>query len=223
MSQRPTEDEADVIEFIRSVDVRAPERLHRSTQALIAARADTAAHGVRVRIGAATALAAAAAVVIALVVGSGPGTTHALDLRSAAAPTLRAATMAAPRESGMRHSQLTAAVDGIAFPYWAERFGWSAAGARHDRIGGRTVTTVFYRDGAGQRIAYAIVGGMPAPRVQAQSVAWLGGTAYGLSTVAGRRVVTWERAGHLCVVAGRGVSDATLLRLASWGEHGTAA
>jgi len=29
--------------------------------------------------------------------------------------------------------------------------------------------------------------------------------------------VTWTRSGHLCVIAGRGVSGHTLLRLASWG------
>jgi hypothetical protein len=28
--------------------------------------------------------------------------------------------------------------------------------------------------------------------------------------------VTWLRDGHLCVLSGRGVSGATLLRLASW-------
>jgi hypothetical protein len=32
-------------------------------------------------------------------------------------------------------------------------------------------------------------------------------------------VVTWLRDGHLCVVSGRGVSSATLLRLASWSDH----
>jgi len=30
--------------------------------------------------------------------------------------------------------------------------------------------------------------------------------------------VTWRRGGHLCVVAGRGVSAHTLIGLASWGS-----
>jgi hypothetical protein len=32
----------------------------------------------------------------------------------------------------------------------------------------------------------------------------------------GATVVTWRRDGHLCVVAGRGVSARTLIGLASW-------
>jgi len=36
--------------------------------------------------------------------------------------------------------------------------------------------------------------------------------------VRGAPVVTWLRDGHLCVVSGHGVSGATLLRLASWGD-----
>jgi hypothetical protein len=42
---------------------------------------------------------------------------------------------------------------------------------------------------------------------------------YRLLTVHGAAVVTWLRDGHLCVISGRGVSSATLLRLASWSEH----
>ena len=131
--------------------------------------------------------------------------------------------MAAPRESGMRHTQLAAAVDGIAFPYWEERFGWRSTGARHDRIGGRAVTTVFYPDDRGQRIGYAIVAGTPAPRLRPAARRVAHGTATGSRPSPEGASVTWQRDGHLCVVAGRGVSDATLLRLASWNEQGTAA
>jgi hypothetical protein len=49
-------------------------------------------------------------------------------------------------------------------------------------------------------------------------VAWRGGVAYRLLDEHGVAVVTWLRDGHLCVVSGRGVSSATLLRLASWSE-----
>ena len=47
-------------------------------------------------------------------------------------------------------------------------------------------------------------------------VAQRDGTAYRMLTVAGAPVVAWMREGHLCVVSGRGVEGATLLRLASW-------
>jgi hypothetical protein len=39
----------------------------------------------------------------------------------------------------------------------------------------------------------------------------------------GATVVSWLRDGHLCVLAGRGVSGATLLAVASWQERGTVA
>jgi hypothetical protein len=50
-------------------------------------------------------------------------------------------------------------------------------------------------------------------------IAWRGGVSYRLLTENGAAVVTWLRDGHLCVVSGRGVSSATLLRLASWSDH----
>ena len=34
----------------------------------------------------------------------------------------------------------------------------------------------------------------------------------------GARLVTWLRDGHLCVVSGRDMDSATLLRLASWND-----
>ncbi len=51
-------------------------------------------------------------------------------------------------------------------------------------------------------------------------ITWRGGVSYRLLTENGVAVVTWLRDGHLCVVSGRGVSSATLLRLASWSDHG---
>lgn len=224
MSERPADREHELIELIRSVDVPAPERLHRRTEALIARRARDGggAHAARLRVGAAAALAAAALAVLAVVIGSGRGS-GGLTLQSASALALRPSTAAAPAESAARRAQLTAVVDGVAFPYWGERFGWRASGARTDQIGGRTVTTVFYTDPHGRRIGYAIVAGTPAPRIAAGRMSWRGATAYHLTSVGAVNVVTWQRDGHLCVVAGRGVSGATLLRLASWDDRGTPA
>lgn len=141
------------------------------------------------------------------------------QLQPAAASTLRAATLPAPPESQAHDAQLAVAVDGVPFPYWSERFGWRSSGSRTDRVEGRSITTVFYANSSGQRIGYAILAGTPAPRVGRGVVVWRGGVSYRMLSENGAAVVTWLRDRHLCVVSGRGVSSATLLRLASWSDH----
>jgi hypothetical protein len=200
--------------------VKAPESLHRRVQAMV----DAAGEHRERRIGlpglrlagagalGAAATAAAAAAVVALSGGGSPG----LTVEKAAALTLRPATMAAPRESRTHREQLDAAVEGVAFPYWRDRFGWRSAGARLDRIAGRSVTTVFYADAAGRWIGYAIASGS-APRLRTGTIRWSARRVpYSVSSQQGATVVAWPRSGHLCVVAGRGVDAATLLRLAGW-------
>ncbi|HEX3517992.1 MAG TPA: hypothetical protein VHT29_03050 [Solirubrobacteraceae bacterium] len=227
MSSPRPDDEAELIELIRAVDVRAPDRLRARTEAIIAERSSRSRPGRRSlnpRLGAPLALAAIAAIVLVLVLtGTGSAPSQRLSVSTAAALALRPATMSAPRESPHARTELAATIDGIAFPYWGERFGWSSSGAREDRLGGRTVRTVFYSDGRGQRVGYAIVAGTPAPSVAGGVVRWRGGTPYRLLQQDGARVVVWLRDGHLCVVGARGVSDATLLRLASWDERPAAA
>lgn len=171
---------------------------------------------------AAAGVTAIAVVAIALAVAFSSGS-HSLSLRQAAAPTLRAATQPAPAESRANHAELAAAVGGVRFPYWGERFGWHSTGMRNDRIDGRAVTTVFYADAAGRRIGYAILAGTPAPPISGGTVVWNGGVAYRVLSENGTAVVTWQRDGHLCVMSGHGVSSATLLKLAGWSDHGTTA
>jgi hypothetical protein len=220
--------EAELAELVRSIDVPAPESLHRHVQALVDERTGSSrarsrmgaarSFGLAPRLAAATAITAAAAA-IAIAVGLSGGGSSTLNDRQTAALTLRAATERAPAESHSNHMQLAAAVDGVSFPYWEERFGWRSTGARSDRVGGRTVMTVFYADGRGRRIGYAIVAGSPAPPINGGLLSWRNGTAYRLATQNGAPVVSWLRSGHLCVVSGRGVSGAMLLRLASWHER----
>jgi hypothetical protein len=223
-------------ELVSSFDAPAPESLHRQVVELVAAhqgstrqdrrRARDASRRRPLSLPLGLAGAAGLAVVaiaVAIVVGLGGGGSHALSMRQAAAPTLRAATLPAPRESSADHAELAAAVDGVPFPYWGERFGWRSTGTRSDRIDGRTITTVFYSDSSGRRIGYAILAGTPAPRIGGGRIAVRGGVPYRLLTVNGAPVVTWMRDGHLCVVSGHGVSSATLLRLASWGDRGPTA
>jgi hypothetical protein len=219
------EDEQRIADLVRSFDAPAPQSLHLRIDSLVADHRDsrhTRRHlgqqlsfPVLAGVGA---IAVVAAIVLAIAFGGGGGNgAAALTVGQTVAPTLRTATLPAPRESLARHAQLDAAVDGVPFPYWGERFGWHSTGARADRIDGRTVTTVFYANSDGQRVGYAIFAGAPTPKTGGV-VTWRGGVSYRLFNEHGVAVVTWLRDGHLCVVSGRGVSSATLLRLASWSE-----
>jgi hypothetical protein len=217
------DDQQRIAELVRSFDAPAPQSLHRRIDSLVADHRDSRharRHlGQRLSFPVLTgvgAVAVVAAIVLAIAFGGGSDTA-APTVGQTVAPTLRAATLPAPRESPTRHAQLDATVDGVPFPYWGERFGWHSTGARADRIDGHTVTTVFYASSGGQRVGYAIFAGASMPKTGGV-VTWRGGVSYRLSNEHGVAVVTWLREGHLCVVAGRGVSSATLLRLASWSE-----
>src|ERR1700728_568635 len=216
-----------IAELVRSFDAPAPESLHRRIESMVASRQSqrfarrSPRRGLRrlSPFGLAGAGAVAVAVVAIAVGLGGGGSAPTFSFSQAAASTLRAATLPAPPESQAHHAQLAVAVNGVPFPYWSERFGWRSTGSRTDRVDGRSITTVFYADSSGRRIGYAILAGTPVPRVGGGVIAWRGGVSYRLLTENGAAVVTWLRDGHLCVVSGRGVSSATLLRLASWSDH----
>jgi len=220
MTELPPHTESELIELVRSSEERAPDSLHRQVATLVASRRRRRLALHPPVLGA---VAAAVVVVVALAVVLSDGGSSGPSLLQAAAPTLRAATLPAPPESSANHAQLATAVDGVPFPYWEDRFGWRSTGTRSDRIDGRTATTVFYSDASGRRIGYAILAGTPAPRIDGGVVAWRGGVPYRLLTANGAAVVTWLRDGRLCVVSGRGVSSATLLKLASWSDHDASA
>jgi hypothetical protein len=213
--------------MIRAIDVPAPPHVHERVREMVDAGRQGAAvrgpvfAGLRLRLGAAaTVLAAGVAALVLALAGSGGAE---LTLAQASAVTLRPATMPAPRESAGNRSTLAASVEGVRFPYWGERFGWRATGSRFDRVGGRRFHTVFYSDGAGHTIGYAIVAGRAPSLSAAGTVHWREGTAYRLGAAGGVEVVTWKRDGRLCVVSGRGVPSGTLLTLASWDEQASAA
>ena len=221
--------EAELVEFVRSIDVRAPESLHRQVQAL-AADASRRKGFLRMRHRRSPALAryafagalAAAVAAIAIAIGISGGGNEPF-IRQASALTLAPATAPAPRENPHISGQLAAAVEGVAFPYWEDRFGWRSTGTRSDRVNGRAVTTVFYADRAGRQIGYAIVAGTPAPKQDRGAIAWRNGTPFRVLQLHGATVVSWLREGRLCVVAGRDLSSATLLALASWHPRGALA
>ena len=227
MTERPTQqiddEQQKVAELLRSFDAPAPESLHRRVESLVAARQgprftrrDGRPRPFSARLRLAGVGVMAAAVVAGVIAVGLSGGSPALSMGQAAAPTLRAATFPAPPESEAHHAQLAAAVDGVPFPYWEDRFGWRSTGTRSDRIEGHMVTTVFYANSSGRRIGYAILAGSPAPRIGGGVIAWRRGVPYRLLSKNGTSTVTWLRDGHLCVLSGHGVSGTTLLRLASW-------
>jgi hypothetical protein len=229
MSESRPRTESELIEHVRSIDARAPAELHRRVGLLISAHAqDPDRRAVPARagrsslgLGLAGALAVAGVVAVALAIGlsGSSGGAPTLTLRQASALTLSAPTAPAPAESQSDGAHLTAAVDGVPFPYWEDHFGWRSTGTRSARIAGRSVTTVFYENG-GRRLGYAIVAGTPAPRLGGGTVAWRAGVPYRLISNGEAHIISWLRDGHLCVLSARGVDSATLLRLASFTDGG---
>jgi len=228
MSERRPTTEAEVTELVRSVDVRAPDSLHRRVQEMVTDRERSRwgrGRGARRRIGGRLALAgaiAATVAVLAVVLTSGGSSGPAApSLSEAAKLTLAPATSPPPPESSTHRAQLAANVDGVHFPYWEGGLGWRSTGSRVDRVHGRRIATVFYGDRSGRQIGYTIVSG-PAPKVRGGPTALRNGIPYTLHNERGVAVVTWLRSGHLCVVSGHGVDSATLLHLASWGARSVA-
>jgi hypothetical protein len=204
--------------------VQAPASLHGAVASMVADASSSPArrrggNPLRLRLAAAGALAAAALAALALALtANGPRGPRVLQAADAA---LRPATLPAPAQSANRQGQLTRSVEGIAYPYWQDSLGWRATGARTDRLGGRTITTVFYAPvhGAkayGQRIGYAIVAGSALPDPGAGSTVNVKGVRFDVLSSDGATVVTWRRAGHTCILVGRGVDSARLMKLATW-------
>ena len=163
-------------------------------------------------------LASAAGALAWTIVGLGGGQA-ALTVAEAATIAARPATalVTEPPDDHVTLPRVRAA--GLPFPYWEDRFGWHATGTRTDVVGGRTLTTVFYRRGT-EHIAYTIVPGDALPPAVGAHTAARAGTILATSMTGGRQVVTWLRQGHTCVLSGRGVPVAALAKLAAWRGHG---
>ncbi len=226
MSERRAHTETELVEFLHTIDARAPQSLHERVQELV----DDSASSQRTRRRRAWPLglrapilggsiAAAAVLAVGLVLALSGGSSQQLTVSETSTLALRAATMAAPTQNPHTRGQLSVAVNGLAFPNWEYAFGYRASGARTDHLGGREVTTVFYANDSGQRVGYAIAATGPTASTNAGTVQWRGGTPYRVLDDGTAHVVTWLRDGHLCVIAARGVPVGTLLSLASWGPE----
>ncbi len=158
--------------------------------------------------------AAAAGVVLAV-----SGGVAAPTVAQAALLANRAPLAGAPAEND--HSPTLKGVSGagLPFPYWQDWAGFHAVGVRHDRVGGRQATTVYYRRGT-MRVAYTIVSG----QALAAGAATRGTSEYGVKVRTlssdGMRIATWLRRGHTCVLATGDAPASILVRLASWRGDG---
>jgi hypothetical protein len=162
----------------------------------------------------ATAIAAAVAAVVILVSGGGGAPTVPVAARLA----LASATLPAPPVNPNSSQNLTLTAAGIPFPAWGAQRGWTASGARTDKVDGRTITTVFYLSRHGGRIGYTITDGAPLSGVHGTSVSRYG-VRFTLQRSGPARLISWVRSGHTCVIAGRSVSYRALLSLATADER----
>ena len=157
-------------------------------------------------------LVAALVVAVVLIAGGG-GTPSVLATASLAA---RGPVLPPPPEDEANEALLQSSIDGVPFPYWGP-LKWESVGARDDKIEGRNARTVYYDNPKGVRAAYTILGGDAVdPPSDARKRTDKGVQLYVVEDK-GRRVVTWERDGHTCVLsAPLAVPEQKLLDLAAW-------
>jgi hypothetical protein len=156
--------------------------------------------------------------VLVIVIAPGGGSGHLTVLEAslvAAAPPQ--ATVAAPSGHDQTLPGVTEA--GLTYPYLEDAFGYRTVGVRHDQVGGRHATTVFYSRGA-SRVAYEIVSGRPLSLGHSSRAVVRGGVVFRTLHSSHGSIVTWVRNGHTCVLLGSGTAVPVMLSLASWHDGG---
>src|SRR5580704_12665683 len=123
MTHKRPETESELVEFVRSIDVRAPASLHADVNAMVAQHNRRRTIGARVagvfqrgitpRLVAVGGAVAAAAVALAIALSVGGTGTSVPTLRATASLTLLPATASAPSHSQTHRATLAAAVDGV--------------------------------------------------------------------------------------------------------------
>jgi hypothetical protein len=122
----------------------------------------------------------------------------------------------APQTLGGDPPVLAANVGDLRFPDWQKSFGVTAVGRRADEIGGRDVTTVFYRNPDGARLGYAVVSGEPLSGTPPGRHLTRNGKSYYVVQGGRRTLVTWTQQGHTCaIVAPSSVPSGQLVDLAA--------
>jgi hypothetical protein len=154
-------------------------------------------------------------VVVALSLGgpAGPSMVQAAELAQLPA------TGPAPAHDTARSALLERGLEGVTFPDWSKRFGWRAEGARTDRLDGRRAETVFYTHN-GHRIGYTVISGDPLEPPKGAETVRRNGVEIHRYRDGDRTVVTFERGGLTCILAGHVVHRDTPLKLAAWKGSG---
>ncbi len=161
-----------------------------------------------------------AAVVVALVLVLGGSS--APSVLATASLAARGPILPAPAEDESNGAVLQASMQGVPFPYWGGSFKWEAVGARDDKIEDRAAKTVFYANPKGARAAYTILGGDTIDPPSGAYEKDMHGVKLFITTDKGRRVVTWTRNGHTCVLSAPvSVPESKLLALAAWKGKGS--
>lgn len=199
------------LEAVRALDAPAPARLCARVRAE-PSRLPTRSHA-RLR---PVVLAVAAAIAVLLVVVLPPqGRRNGPTVLELAQLADQSPGAPAPPRDRAEPSLLNAAIAGAPFPNYAARLGWHAIGTRVDELDGRETRTVFYARGD-RRIANSIVAGYAlawpahAPRTLRD------GTELRHLRRGRQTIVTWLRAGRMCVLSGARLSRDELLELAAW-------
>jgi hypothetical protein len=170
----------------------------------------------RLSVGSALAAATAAAALLAvLLLPSGAGGPTVVE----AAQLSKLSATGPVRVAPLNPKLLAADVEGVPFPNWTGEFGWRHTGIRSDRLDGRDTKTVFYEHD-GKRVGYTIVSGHAIDPPSGARRSLVNGVVFHSSDEGGRQLVTWLRNGRTCVLSGSGVTDAQLLKLASWKGDG---
>ncbi len=196
--------------MLRSVDELAPTGLRARVEAMTAASSNRSRPPRRIMLAAATAVA----VIVAAIVGVTQVGRSRLSVSQTAQLALAAPTTGAPAEDAAHRGSLAVAVDRVSFPYWRASFGWRAVGTRTDVLNAQRIVTVYYADPAGTRLGYSIVAGAALTQPPGK-VLTRHGVRFKVAHNGSLQVITWLRSGHTCVLAGTGISEQALLRLAS--------
>jgi hypothetical protein len=162
----------------------------------------------------------AAAVVAIVIAGGGAGSPSVL---ATAALAGGGPEVAAPPVDPSNPKVLRESVEGVKFPEW-NTLKWKAVGARHDTLKDRKATTVYYDNPKGARAAYTILAGKHVDEPSKAAKHEYNATEIYSFVRGGRRIVTWQRQGHTCVMsAPLSVPEEKLLALASWRGDGDVA
>lgn len=190
----------------RTRAVVAPEGL----RAAIQDRRRTQSSRAPLRFGVALAVLFVAALVAVFAGSSGPA--HAPSLVAAAQHALRASTL--PPPASRTDGFLDFGSGRVRFPAYRTAAAWLPAGARDDRIGGRSAVSVQYTRGA-VRVGYSIIDGAPLTVPSGARQLVYEGVRVAVVERAGLRIVTWQRDGRTCLLATRGATLARLLQMTS--------